>query len=221
MRCHPKVDFIGRRFGQLTVLEFTGYRNGVRGRYEFRCRCDCGKEVLRAYVSLHTGTSKSCGCLEIAKRTTHGQSKTKLYAVWGAMHDRCKRPSVRNYPNYGGRGIKVCERWSDFAAFRDDMGPRPPGGTLERNDTDGDYEPGNCRWATNTEQQSNRRDNVRITLLGRTQTATQWCKELGYSNHRLYYYRSRGHKAEDVLMKHIAQSATPQSSSSTTGADHG
>lgn len=210
------TDFIDRRFTRLVVLKFTGFRQGVRGRYEFLCRCDCGVEVLRSYVSLQTGGAKSCGCLYKEQRTKHGQSKTKLYAVWAAMHDRCKRPTVRNYPNYGGRGIKVCERWSEFVAFRDDMGPRPPGGTLERNDTDGNYEPSNCRWATNKEQQSNRRDNVRITLLGRTQTATQWCAELGYSNHRLYYYRSRGHKAEDVLMKHIAQIATTAAQSPTT-----
>lgn len=95
------------------------------------------------------------------------------------MRYRCCKPTKSNYEFYGGRGIKVCERWMTFENFYEDMGDPPPGCTLDRIDTDGHYEPGNCRWATRKEQANNTRRNVLLTLAGRTQTLTQWSEEVG------------------------------------------
>lgn len=200
--CHPAVDFIGRRFTRLTVLEFVGYKDlGNRTRPQFRCLCDCGTEVIRLYGGLHTGVTKSCGCLHRERRTKHGGTGTKVYAVWRAMHERCVNPKVRNYPNYGGRGINVCERWKDYAAFRDDMGPRPDGGTLDRINNDGNYEPGNCRWATQREQMNNVRKNVRLTFRGETRTVSEWARRLGVTRDRLYWRLKTGWPIEEALTK--------------------
>lgn len=115
----------------------------------------------------------------------HGHATDKLgksreYLSWRAMMQRCRDPNSPAYPRYGGRGIKVCDRWLKFENFLADMGPRPEGMTLDRwPDNDGNYEPNNCRWATRTEQASNTRGNHMITAAGRTQTLTAWARELG------------------------------------------
>lgn len=111
----------------------------------------------------------------------HGQSYTKTYVSWRQMWMRCSNPNVKQYQWYGARGIKVCDRWKDFKNFYADMGNRPEGLTLDRIDNDGDYEPSNCRWATQQEQQRNRRDNVWLTLNGQTLTLTEWGRQLGIS----------------------------------------
>lgn len=112
---------------------------------------------------------------------THGGSRTLEYGLWNAMKSRCYNPAVACYPDYGGRGIQVCDVWRhDFGAFMRDMGPRPSlNHSVERLDNDGHYEPSNCRWATRQEQANNTRWNRRITAFGRTLTLTQWSRELG------------------------------------------
>lgn len=152
-------------FDRLTVLdEPAGRRNGY---IVWECICACG--VKKAFHANHLlrGRTKSCGCLrrEVskAKATTHGRSKTLAHGRWAAMHERCRAPNSYAFKWYGARGIKVCKRWSGshgFANFLADMGERPDGYSLDRIDNDGDYEPGNCRWATPTEQVANRRDYV-------------------------------------------------------------
>ncbi len=132
----------------------------------------------------------SCGCFrrEVSSRrmTTHGASpvdgKTAEYNLWCTMRQRCNDPAARSYPRYGGRGIQVCVRWNDFAAFLADMGPRPsPNHQIERVDNDGPYAPDNCRWATAREQANNRRTNHTLTYTGRTQTIAEWARETGLS----------------------------------------
>lgn len=113
-------------------------------------------------------------------------SSSPEYGAWKSMWDRCRNPNVRNYPNYGGRGITVCQRWRDFANFYADIGQRPsPEHSLERNDTNGNYEPGNCRWATKIEQQNNIRSNVNLTFEGRTLSVSAWARELGINRQML------------------------------------
>lgn len=111
--------------------------------------------------------------------TTHGMARKPTYISWSNMWQRCRNPKHPDHHNYGGRGIKVCERWSSFENFLADMGERPVGRTLERMNTDGDYEPGNCRWATHREQMRNVRKNLWITHEGETMILTDWSRRLG------------------------------------------
>jgi hypothetical protein len=111
----------------------------------------------------------------------HGKSNTPEYKVWVAMLHRCENKDVPMYKHYGGRGIKVCDRWHDFLSFYEDMGERPKGLTLDRIDNDGDYTPENCRWATQQQQCTNKRNNRRIKYKGETKTMSQWADHLGVS----------------------------------------
>lgn len=155
-------------FGRLRV---TG-EGARRGRNRTAaCTCDCGKAVEVLTFSLTSGRTQSCGCLQRERQSAtakvvglankrHGESqkRTPEYSAWLSMHSRCGNPRHRAYANYGGRGIAVCERWAAFENFLADMGRRPSEKhSLDREDNDRGYEPGNCRWATDSEQNSNRR----------------------------------------------------------------
>lgn len=139
------------------------------------CTCDCGNEIIVRLGNLRYGTTKSCGCLQ-RKRSSETMSKTLLkhgrnkkgqitpeYRSWINMKQRCYNVNKDNFKNYGGRGIKVCDKWKDsFINFFQDMGERPIGKTLDRINVNGDYEPSNCRWATYKEQMNNQRKNLQI-----------------------------------------------------------
>ena len=164
-RRHQFVDITGQRFGRLTALQPAGkYFHMIA----WLCQCECGRQVTVAGNTLRMGAQQSCGCWNrelmarlgrASKRHGHcvAAKTTPEYRSWGAMRDRCRRPGHKAYKHYGGRGIQVCERWSLFENFLADMGPRPPGHTLDRVNNDGDYEPSNCRWATLSEQNKNQR----------------------------------------------------------------
>lgn len=121
------------------------------------------------------------------------------HAAWTSMRQRCENPNHPRYPLYGARGIFVCDRWQSFDQFYADMGPCPPKHSIERDDNDGPYSPENCRWATQREQLRNRRNNHRITFLGRTQTLTDWAEELGQKYQTLQKRIKRGWPLERVL----------------------
>jgi hypothetical protein len=117
------------------------------------------------------------------------------------MRQRCVNPNVRQYPNYGGRGIKVCERWEVFENFLADMGAQPSGLTLDRIDVDGDYEPGNCRWADMTTQENNRTNNHRLTFNGETHSITEWARRTGISRPTIRKRERLGLPAKEIFIK--------------------
>lgn len=174
---------VGDKFHRLTIIERIAHPR-KRGAW-WMCRCDCGNTSVLDSYRLTSGLTKSCGCIRKENQTTHGLHKSPEYAAWQHMRNRCGNPNAKQYADYGGRGISVCDRWlgSDgFINFYADMGQRPSGNhSIDRIDVDGGYDPSNCRWATKTEQQNNRRDNNFIEWNGVKKTATEWARNLGAS----------------------------------------
>ena len=162
-------DLTGNTFGRLTVIKKCGLDSN--GCFTWLCRCDCGNEIIASGANLRRGTTKSCGCYKIDMVTLHKMTKTQFYHVWQGMRARCNNKNLKAYKHYGGRGIKVCERWKDFNNFMDDMyesyskhineyGERNT--SIDRIDVNGNYEKSNCRWATWKEQNNNKRNNKYI-----------------------------------------------------------
>jgi hypothetical protein len=156
-----RVDIAGLHFGQLTAVEPTSIRE--HGSVVWRCVCDCGREAFIGAGRLRSELVRSCGCTRAAgHHFKHGHARkgreTLTFRSWTSMLQRCLNPNSDNYRWYGGRGITICLEWIDsFDAFLADMGERPTGMTLDRINPDGNYEPGNVRWATPKEQARNRR----------------------------------------------------------------
>lgn len=206
-----RIDHTGQRFGRLTVMSQSDRRDG-NGNIAWVCRCDCGQIATVGGKSLRAGDSRSCGCLflEVAAEKgrrilrKHGMTGSPLHGVWMGMRERCSNPNDPKWNRYGGRGIRVCERWNSFENFAEDMGPRPDGMTIERDDVNGDYEPSNCRWATQIEQQNNRTNNRRLVIGGRTLTVAQAAREHGVLPDLVYERLRRG-----VPLERLFQPARP------------
>lgn len=166
------VDLSGQRFGRLVVQRLSAMQPG--GPLRWMCLCDCGSTVDLRRNNLSSGNTQSCGCFANEVKSApkkHGQSGRVVspeYRTWANMLFRC---GDMDDPDYGGRGISVCERWQEFSAFFEDMGPKPyPQATIERRENDGNYEPSNCEWASRVVQSRNRRSNRIVEYRGRKMT---------------------------------------------------
>ena len=170
----------GQRVGRLTV-ESTDYVTD-QGTLKAPVVCECGTRKLVAVSMLALGTTKSCGCLvkENPHSIKHGGEGTPIYGVWSSMKARCGIPSAANYANYGGRGIRVCDQWSDdFVAFRSWalLNGYRRGLQIDRVDNDGNYTPENCRWVRPKVNANNRRTNVRVKVFGESKTMAEWSRD--------------------------------------------
>jgi hypothetical protein len=173
-----------QRFGKLVAI-CSNDKNFER----WICRCDCGIEKEISKYDLLSGKSKSCGCVRYSSThsTKHGMSNTSIYNIYLGIKDRCLNPNSRAYHNYGGRGIKMCERWQNsFEHFLEDMGARPAGHSIDRIDNDGDYTLENCRWTTRYIQSRNYRRNINIEYNSVKYCLTDFCKHIGKSRSTVY-----------------------------------
>lgn len=181
-------DLTGRKFGRLTVLSRA---ESTTRRIKWNCRCDCGTEKVVSGENLRSGHTKSCGCILAernqerfgTKENVRGMSNTPLYKCWSAMKARCSNPNLPGYKDYGGRGIKVCDRWKEgFSNFYEDMGEGYAHGLqLDRIDVNGDYEPSNCRWVTPTVNARNKRHHFMLD----GELVMEICERIGQSYNRV------------------------------------
>jgi hypothetical protein len=186
-------------FGKLICVELAGIDKHRVAMW--RCKCECGNELVTAAGNLTKGYTKSCGCSN--KTIKHGlHGKTNIYGVWKGIRARCFRKTEPSYKRYGGRGISVCAEWLEFKPFYDwaISSGYEKRLTIERINNDGNYEPSNCKWATLAEQQNNKRNNIKITKNNQTKTASQWGKELGIMPCTIYSRIRYGWAKEELLL---------------------
>mgnify|MGYP001771151571 CR=1 FL=1 len=191
----PVKDMTGKTFGRLHV--FARSENGKNGQAYWICKCECGNIKRVSGYKLRSGNTRSCGCyrdeIRPFNRRIHGMSsyknkKVRIYNIWLNMKSRCNNPKNPEYRLYGGRGIAICDEWYDFekfykwakeAGYRDDL-------TIDRINTNGNYEPTNCRWATRVEQQNNKRNNHILKYNGQSKTIAEWAEEVGIAYDTLW-----------------------------------
>jgi len=201
------VDITGHNYNRLTVIRFYGIvEQGAKKqkRAAWVCECDCGNTVIATSNALRKNNTRSCGCYKtevVRKPKTHGYSRTPIYVTWTNMIARCEHESRPDFDHYGGRGIRVCPRWrGSFECFLEDMGERPfPRASLDRINVDGNYEPGNVRWATQKEQTRNTRRNHLLTISGVTKAISAWAEDGGVSQRTVLSRIVRGWSPEEAV----------------------
>lgn len=207
-----KIDLTGQRFGRLVVVKMVGVDN--RGECTWECKCDCGNITHPIKGStLRLRKSQSCGCLQkekISERSsTHRGSQTRLYNIWSLMKRRCNNPKSTAFNDYGGRGITVCDEWkNDFQAFYEwsISNGYDDNLSIDRIDVNGNYEPSNCRWASQKVQTQNRRCAVIIKFKGKAQTLSEWAEESGIPYKTLHTRYSKGDRDVDLFRPIVKKS---------------
>lgn len=201
----------GGRFGRLTITQDLGCSQVL-------ARCDCGSDVRYERQQIRRGRVVSCGCAKRERaremnqqyNLRHGGKGTRLYAIWGGMIARCHNPNTEHFARYGARGIEVCARWrEDFVSFREDMGEPPSGKhSLDRINGGGNYEPGNVRWATHSEQSRNRRSNTILTLNGESACLAEWASRTGLDRVTITSRIRKGWTVEEALTRPLRGTVT-------------
>ncbi len=174
------IDLTGQKFGKLTAIKDVGRNKSHK--VLWLCKCECGNDKIINASSLRNGYTLSCGCLQKERaregKTTHGMEGTRIYRIWKDIKIRCLYPKAINYKWYGGRGIKICDKWLKFEGFYEDMGPTYKEGlTIDRIDSNKDYCKENCKWSTKIEQANNQSNNLIVTYNGITDTLANMCKK--------------------------------------------
>lgn len=202
-----KIISVGDIYGYFTVLKTSIDENSKNGHLFFIVKCKCGNIKTMRKCTVVSGRTKSCGCLKrelvIKRSKTHGMRGTPEYKSWSSMLSRCHNKNLQAYKDYGGRGIKVCERWMKFENFYEDMGPRPEGTSLDRVENNGNYEPSNTRWGTREEQANNTRTNRYITYNGETKTLAQWADYYNINYGTLEHRIKLGWPIKEALTRDI------------------
>lgn len=207
----PRTSLIGQTFGRLIVID-AGPPEPATNRvyYTSVAICDCGSVVCVRNGNLASGQTRSCGCLRkeatAQRRRIHGQAavngRTRTYAAWRNLIERCYRSTNPQFANYGGRGITVCDEWRhSYPAFYAYMGECPPGLEIERIDNEQGYQPGNVKWGTETEQSRNRRNNIPIAVHGFTGCLSAACEFFGVKYSKAYYHVVRCSRPPETIFK--------------------
>ena len=179
------MNLVGKKFGRLTVLSQYGNKGYLK---RYTCGCECGKTAVVLAENLNRGATKSCGCLKRDRLKTHGMNKSKIYKVWSSMKARCLNPKNKDFKHYGGRGIKIDNRWLTFEGFSDWLNSAnyKQGLTIDRIDNNGPYSPDNCRFVTLKINQNNRRSCVFREYFGETLNYKQASEKYGISACSIY-----------------------------------
>lgn len=208
--CLKRTDLTGHKYGWLTVTAF--HAKDKWGKTMWKCKCICGNYSNVRCSQLTNGGISSCGCkvseTNRIMNTTHGHAgkiDSPEYRIWSGMKTRCLNKKDPAFVDYGGRGIKICERWMRFENFFADMGNKPLGLSLNRINNDGDYCPENCEWATRKQQMNNTRNNRIITAFGQTMTLSQWCEKVGMRFDTIWRRLQKSSPEIALTSKHYAK----------------
>ena len=208
------IDLTGRRFGRLVVLSESEPQIKITPERKYKkrrwlCQCDCGNQCIVSMSNLRGGHTKSCGCLSnenrilhIQEMTTHNEYKTRLYGIWNGIKQRVSNPNRERFNRYGGRGISICEEWSNsYESFRDWALSNGYSDelTIDRIDNNGDYCPDNCRWVSKTEQANNRSTNHMLTYQNETHTVAEWSRIVGIKGSTIIQRLGSGWSIDDAL----------------------